>query len=137
MLVSGVFGGNDRFLQDNPQAYLTSGTGLFNANISYKPYWTPENKSNKYPSATFSGDGRFRGLQSRGFVRIQDITLSYTFNQSWVKSSNINSLRLFLAAKNVATFSNWDGGDPETGATYISGTYPVMSTYSIGATISF
>ena len=137
MLVSGVFGGNDRFLQDNPQAYLTSGTGLFNANISYKPYWTPENKSNEYPSATFSGDGRFRGLQSRGFVRIQDITLSYNFNQSWVKSSNINSLRLFLAAKNVGTFTNWKGGDPETGATYISGTYPVMSTYSIGATISF
>ena len=137
MLVTGVFGGNDHFLQDNQQAYLTSGTGLFNANISYKPYWTPENKSNKYPSATFSGDGRFLGLQSRGYVRIQDITLSYNFNQQWVKNSSINSLRLFLAAKNVATFSNWVGGDPETGATYISGTYPVMATYSIGATISF
>jgi hypothetical protein len=136
-MISGIFGGNDHYLQNNTQAYLTSGTGLFNANMTSKPYWTPENQSNEYPSATFAGDGRFRGLQSRGFVRIQDITLSYTFDQSWVKEANISTLKLFFAAKNIATFTPWDGGDPETGATYLSNTFPVVSTYSIGATISF
>ncbi|MCG6187598.1 SusC/RagA family TonB-linked outer membrane protein [Maribellus maritimus] len=136
-LLTGVFGGNNNYLLDNTQAYLTSGTGLFNANMTYKPYWTPENKSNVYPSAPFSGDGRFRGLQSRGFVRLQDITVSYTFSQQWMKDANINSLKVFLAAKNVFTITNWDGGDPETGATYMSNTFPVLSTYSIGAAISF
>lgn len=137
VLMSGVFGGNNYFLQPNSQAYLTSGTGLFNANMTYKPYWTPDNRSNVYPSATFSGDGRFLGLQSRSFVRVQDVSLSYNFNPQWLKESKINSFRLFLAAKNVATFSKWDGGDPETGATYLSGTFPVMTTYSLGLNISF
>ena len=137
VLVAGVFGGNDYFLKNNTQAYMTSGTGKFNDNMTYKPYWTPENKSNVYPSATFSGDGRYRGLQSRGFIRVQDVALSYTFRQHWVKMANINSLKVYFAAKNVATFTNWDGGDPETGAEYMSNTFPVVSTYSLGATISF
>jgi TonB-linked SusC/RagA family outer membrane protein len=136
-MISGIFGGNDHYLLNNTQAYLTSGTGLFNANMTYKPYWTPENKSDTYPSATFAGDGRFRGLQSRGFVRLQDITLSYTFDQPWVKDAKISTFKLFIAAKNVATITSWEGGDPETGATYMSNTFPVVSTYSIGATISF
>jgi hypothetical protein len=105
--------------------------------MTYKPYWTPENKSNVYPSATFSGDGRYRGLQSRGFVRIQDVTLSYNFTQPWVKDAKISSFKLFVTAKNLATFTSWEGGDPETGATYMSNTFPVMSTYTLGATISF
>ena len=53
VMISGIFGGNDHYLRSNTAAYLTSGTGLFNANMTSKPYWTPENKSNVYPSATF------------------------------------------------------------------------------------
>lgn len=136
-MVSGIFGGNDYFLKSNTVAYMTSGTGRFNDNMTYKPYWTADNPSNKYPSATFSGDGRYEALQSRGFVRIQDITLSYTFDQHWIKEMNIKSLKVFLSARNVATFTNWDGGDPETGAKYLENTLPVVATYSIGANVSF
>jgi hypothetical protein len=37
----------------------------------------------------------------------------------------------------MATFTNWVGGDPEIGTTVQSNTFPVPSSYSIGATISF
>jgi len=137
IMLAGTFGGHHRYLSSNTPAYMTSGTGRFSDNMPSKPYWTPENRSNVYPSATFSGDGRFQGLQSRGFVRIQDITLSYLFKQPWVEKVNINSLRVFCAAKNVATFTNWDGGDPESGAKYLSNKFPIVSTYSIGVNISF
>ncbi len=137
MMVGGIFGGNNHYLKSNTIAYMTSGTGRFNDNMTYKPYWTSSNPSNVYPSATFSGDGRYQALQSRGFVRVQDISLSYTFKQPWVKDMNISSLKVFLAAKNIATFTNWEGGDPETGAKYLDNTLPVVATYSIGANISF
>jgi hypothetical protein len=54
-----------------------------------------------------------------------------------VKDAKISSFKLFVTAKNLATFTSWEGGDPETGATYMSNTFPVMSTYTLGATISF
>jgi hypothetical protein len=139
VLVSGVFGGNNHYLKSNPRAFLTSGTGMYKDNMQYKPYWTPENPSNVYPSAQFAGDGRFLGLQSRAFVRIQDLSLSYTFDAPWVKSANINMLKVFLAAKNLATFTDWDGFDPETGIRFRDGAdkLPLASSYSLGLNISF
>lgn len=137
MCLSREFSGNNYYLKHNEAAYMTSGTGRFNDNMTYKPYWTPQNKSNVYPSATFSGDGRFLGLQSRGFVRVQDVTLSYTFNKNWLSAVNIDALKLFISAQNMATFTHWVGGDPEVGTSVRDNTFPVPSTYSIGANISF
>lgn len=137
LMVTGTFGGNNYFLKSNTAAYMTSGTGRFNDNMTSKPYWTPENQSNVYPSAYFAGDGRYQALQSRGFVRFQDISLSYNLREKWTKMARINSLKVFLSAKNVATFTNWFGGDPETGTPVRENTFPVATTFSIGANISF
>jgi outer membrane receptor protein involved in Fe transport len=137
VMVSGVFGGNDHYLKSNTAAYLTSGTGLFNANMTSKPYWTAENKSNVYPSAIFAGDGRYQALQSRGFVRIQDISLSYTFNKKLIDIIKINSLKAFFSIQNLATFTQWFGGDPETGTPVRENTYPVPSTFSVGVNATF
>ncbi|MBN8858066.1 MAG: TonB-dependent receptor [Sphingobacteriales bacterium] len=137
VMVSGIFGGNNMYMKSNTSAYMTSGTGRFNDNTIYKPYWTPENPSNVYPSAYFSGDSRFLGLQSQQFIRIQDLSLSYTIDAAWVKRSHINGIRVFAAGRNLATFTKWIGGDPETGTTVQSNTFPVPSSYSIGANFSF
>lgn len=137
LMVSGIFGGNNTYLKSNTAAYMTSGTGRFNDNTISKPFWTPDNESNTYPSAYFSGDSRFLGLQSRAFVRIQDLSVAYSFNGEWLKKNQINSLRVFVTGRNLATFTKWVGGDPETGTTVQSNTFPVATTYSIGANVSF
>ncbi len=137
VMVTGTFGGNNMYLLSNPSAYMTSGTGRFNDNLHAIPYWTSDNPSNVYPSASFAGDGRFLGLQSRGFVRIQDVTLSYTFNQPWLSAARIGSLKVFATAKNLGTFTDWFGGDPETGAKIRDNVLPVVSTYSLGVNLSF
>jgi TonB-linked SusC/RagA family outer membrane protein len=138
VMVAGVFGGNNYFLASNPSAFISNTNGGFaGGSLIYKPYWTPENKSNVYPNGTFNNDGRFLGLQSRSFLRIQDISLSYSFdNTPWVKSANINSLKVFLAIKNLATFSDWFGIDPETGGQY-GNSFPVPTSYSLGLNLSF
>ena len=137
LMVSGIFGGNGYYQKSNTAAYMTSGTGRFNDNTIAKPYWTPDNPSSIYPSAYFSGDSRFLGLQSQGFVRIQDLSLSYSFNSELLKRSHIKDIQVFIAGRNLATFTNWVGGDPETGTTVQSNTFPVATSYSLGANISF
>lgn len=137
-MITGTFGGNGYYQQSNKAAYVIGGGGdFFGVNSLYVPYWTPENPSNKYPAATYTGDSFFMGLQSRAFVRLQDISLSYSFRQPWVKKAGISTLKLFVTGKNLLTFSGWDGGDPEIGNSIVNGTYPVMKSLSVGATISF
>ena len=137
VMVSGVFGGNGYYQRSNTSAYMTSGTGRFNDNSISKPYWTTTNPSNVYPSAYFSGDSRFLGLQSQGFVRIQDLSLSYTINTGWMKKNHVNGIKVFASARNLATFTHWIGGDPETGTTVQSNILPVATGYSAGANFSF
>lgn len=137
LLISGIFGGNNYFMKSNPQAFLTNATGMFMDNLPCRSYWASDNKSNIYPSAQFAGDGRFLGLQSRGFLRIQDVSLSYTFDKSCLKGLNIHALKVYLAAKNLATFTGWEGFDPETGTILLQNANPVSSSYSIGVNISF
>lgn len=137
-MLAGVFGGNGYFQKQNTNAYITCGDrGQFASNGLYIPYWTEENPSNKYPAATFTGDGYFAGLQSRTYVRLQDVTLSYTFDQNKLKKYNINNLKVFLTGKNLATITGWEGGDPEIGSTVFSGDYPVMTSISLGLNMSF
>lgn len=138
VMIAGVFGGNGYYQAGNTNAYITSGDrNWFASNGLYIPYWTEANASNKYPAATFTGDGYFLGLQNRAYVRLQDVTLSYTFNQPWVKHSGINNMKLFVTGKNLATITGWDGGDPESGSTALSTTYPIMTSFSLGLNLSF
>ena len=137
LMVSGIFGGNNFYQRTNTTAYMTSGTGRFNDNTITKPYWTPDNGSNSYPSAYFSGDSRFLGLQSQAFVRLQDLSVSYTINPDWLTQNHINGAKVFISARNLATFTKWVGGDPENGTTVQSNIFPVPTTYSLGANISF
>ena len=139
-MLQGIFGGNDYFLNSNPWDYRNAGNGSRKNSTMYAiPYWTPENRSNTYITPAFpeQGDGRFLGLQSRGFVRLQDLSLSYRFNQPWVKDINISNLKVFFAAKNLFTITNWGGDDPEIGSPQRSGTYPSPTTFSLGLNLSF
>jgi TonB-linked SusC/RagA family outer membrane protein len=137
VMITGIFGGNDYYLKSNTAAYMTSGTGRFNDNMTSKPYWTPENRSNVYPSAYFAGDGRYQALQSRGFVRVQDISLSYTLGKKLLGVTHINSLKVYCSIQNLAVITNWFGGDPETGTPVRENTFPVPSTFSLGINASF
>ena len=136
VLISGIFGGgkNNYYTLDNFHAFQMDGfDDRTELNI---PYWTPENKNNSYPSPSYF-DNRYAGIQSRTFVRIQDVTLSYMFNQPWMNKLSIMSLKLYAAIQNLYTFSGWVGGDPEQGVRALSGTYPVPAVYSIGLDIKF
>ena len=138
MLFTGTFGGNGYFQESNLPAYMAGGrSDFFSANNIYVPYWTAETPTNESPAAWFSGDSQFLGLQSRSYVRLQDITISYIFKQPCIKKIGIDNLKVFFTGKNVLTITGWKGGDPELGNVLTSGAYPVSTTLSLGANISF
>ena len=52
--------------------------------------------------------------QSREFLRLQDLTLSYSFGKDFLNKLKVaSSAKLFVSGKNLLTFTKWDGLDPE------------------------
>lgn len=73
-------------------------------------------------------------LSSSAYMRIKNVTLSYSFPKRWLDKIQVRQLRVFLSAENLATFTSLPSGiDPET----LGWTYPLYRTVSFGANISF
>ena len=136
-LLTGVFGGNGYGQYKNTYAYR-SATGVIWDNMLDHDWWTPENRSDKYPRVAYA-DNRYTPVQGFGFVRLQDLSLSYTFRQEWLKKLEISNLKVYFAAKNVFTITNWVGGDPEIKQTFDGGSYgyPLAAMYSFGLNLTF
>lgn len=141
VLATGIFGGgkDNYYLASNPRSNSFTNDRFDRSEINI-PFWTPENASETYHSATFVDD-RYLGLQSRGFVKIQDINLSYKLPQKVLQNIGFSSMELYTAVNNAFTFTNWfGGGDPEDGNNGINAgsvTYPVPSVYTMGLKVSF
>ena len=138
-LLTGIFGGNDYYNSINLYAYRTASDVVWDNNFDHE-WWTEENKSDEYPRIGYT-DGRYTPVQSRTFVRLQNLSLSYSFRQPWVKKINISHLKAYLSATNLFTITGWEGGDPETGQTlsysgYGYG-YPLSAVYAVGVELTF
>lgn len=73
-------------------------------------------------------------LSSAAYMRIKNVTLSYSFPKRWLDKILVKQLRVFLSAENLATFTSLPSGiDPET----LNWSYPLYRTVSFGANISF
>lgn len=137
-LFTGVFGGNGYGRSVNLYAYRTASDSPWDNNLNHE-WWTPDNPSTIYPSVTYN-DGKFSPTQGYGFVRLQDLSLSYNFRQPWVSKMGINALKVYAAAKNVFTLTGWEGGDPEIRQTVGTGYdygYPLSRTISFGVNLTF
>lgn len=109
--------------------------------------WTPQNPSNTLPSGVNSSVyGGSRAINSltvvdASFVRLKNVTLGYDLPLG--PKQKIKSLRIYGAAENLLTFTNYEGFDPDASATgngvskvnYNS--YPLAKTFRLGLEVNF
>lgn len=137
VLFTGIFGGNGYGMGENTYAYRTMSDVATDNGLNHG-WWTEENRSNKYPRINYT-DNRFLPLQDYSFVRLSDLSLSYSFNQPALKACGIRNLKVFFACRNLFTITKWIGGDPEIRQTLSRGYYdaPVARSFSLGINLSF
>ena len=74
-----------------------------------------------------------RYLSDASYLRIKNVTLSYSFPKHLIRKLTLSQLKLFVSIENLATFSSLPKGiDPET----LSWSYPAFRTVSFGVNLS-
>ncbi|MDO4195782.1 MAG: TonB-dependent receptor [Prevotellaceae bacterium] len=127
---------------------LESLNGFKNNSTAVLNRWTVDNPTNLMPRATTKSAGNILSdhfIESGSYMRIKDVTLSYTFPKELIKKFYCSDLTVFASAKNLFTFTNYTGYDPEVsrfannnlsmGADY--GTYPMCRSYEFGLKVNF
>jgi TonB-dependent starch-binding outer membrane protein SusC len=84
----------------------------------------------------FASTTRF--IESGNFVRWRNLNVSYTLPKKWMTKAKIKSAKIFFVGQNLATFTDYQGWDPElfTG-TSTGARYPALKTITGGITINF
>ncbi|HWV31238.1 MAG TPA: TonB-dependent receptor [Dyadobacter sp.] len=100
-------------------------------------YWTPANPNARYRSLDQGAATEYNYYGNRSFVRLQDITLSYSVGAAAIQKLGLQGLKLFVSGKNLATWTKWQGWDPESGAGLSSTGMPVMKGFSVGLDVRF
>jgi TonB-linked SusC/RagA family outer membrane protein len=116
-------------------------------------YWTPKDPANgdyspvnpnpwlpriyEYTTSTAIGSNSRQSdkyLSNAAYMRIKNMTLSYTLPKLFMQKYRINGLKIFAGIENLATVSSLPKGfDPET----LGWTYPAYRTTSFGLSITF
>lgn len=105
-----------------------------------REFWSPENPindfwSNNNQATRYLGKGIIPSVYEHAdFIRIKDITLSYTFSRKLLDRAKINNLEVFFTGKNLFTISNWGALDPELDA---QRAVPLQREYMLGLKLGF
>ena len=110
--------------------------------------WIGEGTSNKIPRVTTANpNGNWRSsdlyIKNGSYMRLKTAQLGYTLPRHLTKIVSIQTLRVYVSAENLFTFTKYDGFDPEVASgnyTTIGvdkGIYPQSRTVSLGANITF
>ena len=137
VFINSIQGGRDYYYGAQTRQ-STNADQLFRSNVAQGgwDYWVPENPDAFYRRLDVGASyDPYRYLQ-RSFIRLQDVSLSYTFNRDLISNIGFNHVRVYLSGKNLLTFTNWEGWDPETGQGIGSGR-PVMRDFTLGLNVTF
>lgn len=129
--------------------------GATNANNMFATYndrWTFDNPSNKYFRA-FAINGQYangvrvtssRVIEDASFLRLKTVQLGYNFSPALIKRVGAKSMRAYVAAYNLITWTGYSGMDPEVNTRGLGMTagwdfsaYPMARTYTFGLNVTF
>ena len=137
-MINIVNGGKDGYLGENGgRDYTNAGNAEAQNEFTFTDFWSPRNPDGKFAITWVTPTIAGTLYQQRNFVRLQDLTLTYDLDKRFAKKIGAKNLALSISGKNLLTFTNWIGWDPELGVGAGHSSKPVMRSYSFGIDLTF
>lgn len=134
----------DQWRFDYQQLWLNSPSFAPDNNMSTDILnaWTPTNTNTNIPSLfatnfTQGTDFSDNWLKDASYVRLKNVSFGYTFNKKMLEKSFMTSLKLFVQAENLYTWTKWRGFDADFGGISSVGSFPTPRTVSFGLNVEF
>ena len=129
---------------------LESQSDPYNQSVSVLNHWSPANTNTDIPRPVRNdpnGNNRFstRWIEDGSYVRLKNLTLAYNVPAALAQHAALKTLRVYLTAQNLVTWTRYTGYDPEVSADPFSstsfgrdyGVYPQARTYTVGVNANF
>lgn len=139
IFVNSIQGGKDGYLGNNNPNFFREDNTIRRNELRGIDYWSPSNPNGKYPRNISGSRAKVEpgNWQDRSFVRLQDISLSYNFTSNLLKKTKAQTINLYVSGKNLKTWTDWEGWDPETGEGLVNSGRPVLRGFTVGLNITY
>ncbi len=81
--------------------------------------------------------GDTRWLEDGSYVRLKNLTLAYNLPQNLCNKAGLSGVQVHFTGRNLLTFTDFTGLDPEPEATTVFYFYPNTRQYEFGLNVSF
>lgn len=120
-----------------------------NQTVDQMDYWQKAGQITEIPQPRlYDGNGAgksSRWVQDGSYFRVKTANLGYNLPARWLSRAKIQNARIYVAATNLFTFTQYKGYDPEVNTTYIGNvnlghdfyTPPQAKTISVGINVAF
>jgi outer membrane receptor protein involved in Fe transport len=141
------------FLQGSQGNDILNGVFRYDLNTTNLPVaalerWTGEGTSDWYPRISHADPNQNNRISDRfvedgSYMRVKNVQLGYTLPESAMQRLNIGKCRIYVAANNLFTFTQYSGLDPEVGTRGTleigidRGFYPSARTFLAGINVNF
>ncbi|MFN3852257.1 MAG: SusC/RagA family TonB-linked outer membrane protein [Spirosomataceae bacterium] len=148
VFLNSIQGGKDGYLGGNTRTYFRDDNAIRNNDLVGVDYWSPSNPNGKYARVISGTRAKVEPTiyENRNFVRLQDVTLAYNFAPKMLEKIKAQNISIYVSGKNLATFTKWQGWDPEAvivnnGVQVFQGMTtdgrPILRGYTAGLMLNF
>ncbi len=126
---------NDRYFFENPNIFSS-----FNMSERVLDYWKEPGDVTEFPGYSVAQFTQFdsRLIEDASFMRLKNFALSYTLPKNLLARTNvISGAKVYVSGRNLLTFTNYLGPDPEVDSNLTLGAYPNTKQYTVGIEITF
>ena len=131
----------DKYIYNWAYQQLASNLSYTTSNQSVKMLdtWTPQNPEGNMPAITEAIQGDTRYLENSSYMRMKNLTVSYSLPQTILKKISISDLTFRFTGRNLwtVTADGFTGQDPEYQGNGVRLMYPNTRQYEFGFEVSF
>lgn len=125
---------NDKYFTNNPYQFM----GMGNQDREVLDMWQKPGDETLQPA--FGAERQFDThlLENASFMRLKNLTVSYTLPQAWVDATHFfKSVRINATGRNLFTVTKYSGADPEINGNIALNSFPNTRQYTIGVEVTF
>ncbi len=122
-----------------PNRLFVTNVNSYRQNSYNKNFWSADNPTNEYPQNTDRNVNpmSMNFYEDASFLRLQDVTFSYSLSENICDKLIVNKAEFYVNLKNMATWTKWNGLDPEFSAWSRQHAAPQVKSVLLGLRIDF
>lgn len=129
----------DKYMVNNDLWFITNNYFAtdYNQRVEMLNVWTTPGQVTDIPAAgeTLQFDDRW--IENASYVRLKNLTLQYTLPQQWLRTAHLSNVTLHFTGRNLLTFTDFTGYDPEPESNLVKFYYPNTRQYEFGIEVTF